>query len=99
MHEFIEFIPTCVPDNIARGQIWEAQPFDPFTEAGGKDVFGVGWMSVPAAMGSTEREDVPHLMDDANDWRGVITFPDADSWPWAEAAELHSCGKPQRRFH
>ena len=87
MHEFMEFIPTCVPDNVARAQIWEAQPFDPFTEAGGKDMFGVEWVFVPGAMGSMEREDVPHLMEDVNDWKECITFPDVDSWPWEEAAE------------
>ena len=87
MNEYIQFIPTCVPDNIARAQIFEAQPFDPFTEAGGKDMFGVEWVFVPGAMGSMEREDVPHLMEDVNDWKECIAFPDVDSWPWEEAAE------------
>ncbi len=86
MNECLQFIPTCVPDNICRAIIMEAAPFNPFAEAGGKDMFGVEWVFVPTAMGSMEKEGVPHLLEDVNDWKTAITFPDVDSWDWEGAA-------------
>ena len=45
-------------------------------------MFGVPWVYVPVVGGSLEDPNVPHLMEDANDWEKVIKFPDIDSWDW-----------------
>ena len=82
MHEVQTFIPRIVPDNVCRGMIRDANPFDPVKEAGGKDMFGVEWVYVPIANGSMEKEGVSHYFDDANDWKDVLVFPDVDSWDW-----------------
>ena len=50
-------------------------------------MFGIEWVYVPAAMGSMEREDVPHLFEDVNDWKDAVVFPDVDSWDWEASAE------------
>lgn len=83
------FVPVIIPDNICRGMICENTPFDPDTQAGGKDMFGVEWVWVKSANGSMEREDVPRLFDDANDWKDVLVWPDVDSWDWEGNAALN----------
>lgn len=84
--DFQIFSPRIVPDNKARAFSVEVDPVPP-AQWGGEDMFGVEWEYIPVAGGSMEKEGVPHLMDDVNDWKDVITFPDVDSWPWEEAAE------------
>ncbi len=80
-----KFNPRVIPDNIARGMVIDAEPFDALTQAGGLDMFGLEWVYEPAAFGSME---VPgtKLFDDANDWRDAVTFPDVDSWDWEGSA-------------
>ena len=89
MHDYNDFAPLCFPDAIARASIFgpEAASFNPETQAGGKDMYGVEWVYVPSAMGSMEREDVPHLLQDVNEWKDVIVFPDVDSWDWEGSLE------------
>lgn len=86
MNEIYRFFPNIVPDNIARGNVAEAAPFNPVTDGGGKDMFGVEWVYIPVAMGSMEVEGV-HLLEDVNDWKDVIVFPDLDSWDWEGCLE------------
>ena len=88
--EMKEFCPIIIPDNVARGFVWETQSIDNLTQAGGKDMFGVEWVYVPSAMGSMEKPGVPHLLDDVNDWPDVIEFPDVDAWDWQGSAKLNN---------
>jgi len=81
--EYISFSPSIIPDNIARGAVVEREPTD---EKGGKDMFGVEWEYSELAGGSMVKPGSP-LMDDANDWRKVIKFPDLSSWNWKKCAE------------
>ena len=87
MHECQTFIPRIVPDNVCRGMIRDSLPFDPASEAGGKDMFGVEWVYVPAVGGSMEKEGGSFLLEDVNEWESVLSFPDIDSWGWEEASE------------
>ena len=89
MHDTENFAPTCIPDVIARASVFgpETASFNPVTQGGGKDMYGVEWIYVPTAMGSMEREDVPRLMDDVNDWKDTIKFPGVDSWDWEGSAK------------
>lgn len=81
------FLPRVVPDYVARGFVVESAPFNPLEEAGGPDMFGIQWVYVPTAGGSMEDPNIPAILEDVNDWKEVIQFPDVDSWKWEEAAE------------
>lgn len=83
--ELKKFSPRIWPDYICRAWVNEQRPFDPETEGGGIDMFGVEWMYVPVVMGSTVKPGNPILLD-ANDWREAIVFPDIDTWDWAGSA-------------
>lgn len=85
-YEFNIFTPRIWPDYVSRGWVFDSQPFDPDTEAGGTDMFGVEWVYVPVAMGSMVKPGNP-LLTDANEWREVIKFPDIDAWDWAGSAQ------------
>lgn len=78
------FSPAVIPDDVARGFVFEAQSKDyPMESYGGKDMFGVEWVYVPVVGGSMEKPGVPHLLgEDVFDWKDKLTFPDLDSWDW-----------------
>ncbi len=77
--------PACVPDNISRGFVFEALPFNPNESGGGPDMFGVEWEWVPTAGGSMVRPGKPKV-EDITEWEKDITFPDLDAWDWESAA-------------
>ena len=80
--------PSIIPDNIARAFVFEAEPWkEPYGRH--KDMFGIEWVYVPVAGGSMEDPDIPHLLEDANDWEEKIVFPDIDSWDWEASAKLN----------
>lgn len=81
--DFISFNPNIVPDNICRAFVREVS-VPP--EKDGLDMFGLEWVYVDVAGGSTVKPGNPVLLD-ANDWKEVIRFPDIDSWDWAGCAE------------
>ncbi len=84
MTDELQFNPSITPDNIARAFVCEAEPWT--GEKGGKDMFGTEWVYVPIAGGSMEKTGRP-LMEDANDWKDFVHFPDLDSWDWEGYAE------------
>lgn len=79
------FSPRVLPDNIARGFVFEKNMMSA-EQYGGKDMFGVEWVFVPVAGGSMEKPGAPHLLEDANDWKEKIVFPDVDSYDWDTSA-------------
>ena len=85
--EQLLFSPACVPDNIARSQVFEARPFDPM-KGGGKDMFGIEWEYIPTAGGSMVRPGKP-FMEDADEWYDKLVWPDPDTWAWKETAEAN----------
>ncbi len=82
------FTPSVIPDNGARGFVFEAQPY-PREKFGGKDMFGVEWEYIDVAGGSMEKPGNPHLLEDASEWKEKVIFPDIDSWDWAGNAEMN----------
>lgn len=68
-------------DHIARAEIYDMGPVQPLEEKGGPDLFGIEWDFVPMVGGSMVRPGNPAL-EDANDWREVIRFPDVDALDW-----------------
>lgn len=83
--EYITLSPAIIPDNIARGAVVEARPFN---EKGGKDMFGVEWIYSELAGGSMVKPGSP-LFIDANDWSETVKFPDISSWDWENCAEAN----------
>lgn len=84
--ERVYFNPRIIPDIVARGLVHEAQAFDLNTMAGGIDSFGIEWVWEPEVGGSMEKLG-SEFMDDVNDWRDLVKFPDIDSWDWAGSAK------------
>jgi hypothetical protein len=80
------FAPRILPDNIARGFVFDALPFEPVKSGGGRDMFGVEWEYIPAAGGSMVRPGNP-LLKDANEWREKIIWPDINAWDWEGSAK------------
>ena len=83
------FCPRIIPDNVARAQAFDGLPFNPLTEGGGKDMFGVEWEYVPQVGGSMVRPGKP-LLEDANEWPEKIVWPDIDAWDWEGCAKASS---------
>lgn len=81
-----KFCPSIYPDNVARAWVFESKPFDPDTQGGGPDIFGINWVYVPTAMGSMEDPNEDPWFDDVNDWKDYVKFPDIDSWDWEGSA-------------
>ena len=82
------FMPDIIPDNIARGFVFEANmaKYAPNEMKGGPDMFGIEWEYIPTVSGSMVRPGVPFL-EDIEDWEEKIVWPDVDSWDWEGCAE------------
>ena len=83
--DYMIFLPTIIPDNQARGMVYEVNKVDP-SQFGGKDMFGVDWEFVPQVGGSMVRQGNP-LVKDIEHWEDYVVFPDLDCWDWAGCAE------------
>ena len=81
------FAPSIIPDQCARAYVFESKPL-PAERFGGKDMFGVEWVYVPTVGGSMVMPGHP-ILEDVNDWREVIKFPDIESWDWEGNAEMN----------
>lgn len=82
------FMPYCVPCNIARAMVRETRRFDPDTEGGGPDMFGLVWEYVPVALGSMIKQGAP-VLKDMNDWKEVVVWPNINDWAWEESTEAN----------
>ena len=82
------FTPHIIPDNVARGFVFEAESAK-YPEKGGKDMFGVDWEWVEQVGGSMVRPGTPYL-EDIEDWREKIVWPDVDSWDWEGCAKANN---------
>ena len=83
------FTPKNLPDNVARAFILENSTFDNVAEGGGKDMFGIEWEYIAQVGGSMVRPGKPFL-EDANEWRDKLVWPDIDSWDWEGAAKRNN---------
>ena len=82
------FTPKLLPDNVARAFVFEDEPFDS-NDGGGRDMFGIEWEYVASAGGSMVRPGKPFL-EDANEWRDKIVWPDINSWDWEGSAKRNN---------
>lgn len=94
--ETLYFAPRVVPDNVARFLVMEAVGITP-DQAGGPDMFGIEWEYVPAVNGSIVRPGKPTL-EDANDWKKIIKFPDIETWDWEGCVRDNKGYLDEKRF-
>ncbi|MDR2741995.1 MAG: hypothetical protein LBB98_07540 [Treponema sp.] len=83
--EYGPFCPHVYPDNVARGFLQEANKL-PQEQFGGKDMFGIEWVYVEKVRGSMVKPGSP-LLDDINEWKDKVEWPDIEAWDWAASAE------------
>ena len=79
--DILSLTPRIDPDNVARCFVFEANPLKPEEKVGGPDKFGINWVYVPDVNGSMVMPGHP-VLEDVNDWKKVIQFPDIHSWDW-----------------
>ncbi len=83
------FSPKVNPDNIARGFVYEAGSRDmKVSDFGGPDMFGIEWEYIESVGGSMVRPGKPYI-EDANEIKDKIVFPDVDKWDWEGSAEAN----------
>ena len=68
-------------DHIARAEVMDLTPLLKEEEKGGPDLFGIEWVFIPSAGGSMVKPGAPTL-EDVNDWKDIIKFPDVDALDW-----------------
>lgn len=84
--DIVTITPEIIPDIVARASVREENPTD---RKGGPDMFGVEWVYEPEADGSMVIPGHP-ILEDVNDWKEVIKFPDVDSWDWEGSAKRNA---------
>jgi hypothetical protein len=85
-------------DHIARAEVMDLGPEQTLEEKGGPDLFGVKWVFVPQVGGSMEDPDIPHLLNDANEWYDKVKFPDIDALDWDSVGELNAPFRKETRI-
>lgn len=75
------FRPRIFPENIAAHIVCDGEGKYQFTANETKTWFGLTWVYVPVAGGSTVKPGSP-LIEDMNDWKEKIVWPDLDSMDW-----------------
>ncbi len=83
------FTPRVIPDNVARGFVFEGAPFNAVEEGGGPDMFGVEWEYIKTVGGSMVRPGKPFL-EDISEWREKIVWPDIEKWDWEGSAKINN---------
>jgi len=73
--------PSVNIDNVARGFVFEGQPFEPITDRSVADIFGIEWEYVTAVGGAMVRPGKP-FAEDAEDLLKKITWPAPTKWDW-----------------
>ncbi len=68
------FNPRIVPDYKSRAFAFDAEGFLSPDESGGKDMYGINWVYVPAAAGSMEDPDEPHRIPEIKHLRASYLF-------------------------
>ncbi len=80
-----QILPRIVPDNVARGIVRDALPFDADTQAGGPDWLGIRWIYEPQNRGSFVAPGSPRVTDILC-WEERVSLPDLDAPDWAASA-------------
>ena len=79
------FGPNVLPENKVRGMVMESLRMSP-DDFGGEDMFGVDWIFEKEVGGSMVVPGKPKV-EDLEDWKENLKFPDPDSWDWEGSRE------------
>jgi len=85
---FFEREPYWLPTFSEQGMLFPALYNNQLGRGGPDgtvDAFGLEWVYVESAMGSIVRPGTP-FVEDANELKDKVSYPDLDSWDWAGAA-------------
>lgn len=79
----VKFLPSMIPENVARGMVRQQFPFD--TSAyGGRGFFDIDWQYDPVAKGSIDTKPFYSDIDDLERWEQDIPFPDYTQFDWED---------------
>lgn len=87
-NEIVALMPSCMPDNWARGMVSATKRVTP-DMYGGKDMFNVEWEYDAQTHGSMVRPGAPHV-GDLERWEDYISFPNIDEWDWEGDAKAYA---------
>lgn len=79
------FRPRMNPDNVACRIIFDGEPLYEYDDFTMQSWFDLDWVYVPVAGGSTVKPGVPKI-EDMNDWKEILTFPNLDDLDWEGCA-------------
>ena len=66
--------------------------FEKGPRGGGRDGFGVNWVTPESGSGAPIPEPGYFLLDDITEWKEKVTFPDVDAFDWEEEAGIELQG-------
>lgn len=78
--------PEWVPNGFTDLDIWDSFGERYFGEGSGDDWFGVNWTYTPELHSQTETPGQEEI-DDLENWREKIQFPDLEAYDWTQIAE------------
>lgn len=89
-HENVEWIPNPFAEVTFAGGGLET--FENGPAGGGEDGFGCRWHSTNSANGQPVPEPNFYVLDDVENWKDVVKFPNLDEFDWEEAAKTQLAG-------
>ena len=90
------FSPRVYPDHVARGFVYDGTGPNPTT--GGPDMFGIEWEYVAQVGGSMVRPGKP-FVEDANEIKDKVVWPDIEKWDWEAAAKANEGYLSDNKFN
>ena len=95
-HEMPEYLPRFgagIINNVPVRGFYERPPMS----RGGEDWFGCHWSFIEGDPAPVPGPDF--ILEDVNDWREVVKFPDLDNFDWEEAAKTDRIPTFDRENH
>ena len=86
--DFCVINPRVLIENVVHRAVHAANPTLEGDEQINTDMFGIEWEYVEVAGGSIVKPGNPRL-NDVNEWKDNIHFPDITKWNWEEDARLN----------
>ena len=86
--EALHFRPRQIRDNYATYNIFDGGGAVEYEGLIIRSWFDLDWEFIPVAGGSTIHPGAPKI-EDMNDWRDIISFPDLDEVDWKGMAEMN----------
>jgi len=93
------FSPAVIPDNVARALVFDGAGFYQAEDhAIVPDMFGIEWEYIAQVGGSMVRPGKPFL-EEIEDWKEKIVFPDIESWDWESSSKANEAFLKPEKFN